>query len=244
MKTSILVPTRGRPRYVKQLLHTLQDTVSDLNSIELLVAYDRDDDITIRELSGIGTKDFPVKFFSRQRSEWLNKDYYNYLAGEASGDYFFGVGDDVRFLTKDWTALLENKIEAYLTDKEDRIAYISVNEQGSKATHPCFPLITKEAFKVLGEYHCSKLMSWGSDRILWEIYAHPTISRVLSVSEVSIQHLSYHDGTAPFDETARSMKERFFRDPNCHNSVSMYCVPQYRRIIENYIKEFNNARVG
>jgi hypothetical protein len=234
------VPTRNRPRNIKHLIVNIDETIRDLTNIELLVAFDTDDSMTLRELSGIPTKDRPYHFFPRERSEWLNKDYYNWLASKANGNYLWGIGDDVRFLTKDWDIILSDKIEKYLQSKSDRIAYISVNEQGSTAKHPCFPLITKEAFKVLGEYHSSRLMSWGSDRILYEIYSNPLVGRILHIPEISIQHLTYHDGTASYDETAKSMHERFFRDPNCHNYVSMYIVPQQIKILSSYIKEFHS----
>ncbi len=236
-KISILVPTRGRRGFLKSLIVSLENTIADLNSIELLIAYDKDDIMTIRDLNGIGVKNKPYSFYGRERSDYLNTHYYNWLAKEASGNYLFAVGDDIRFLTKNWNKLLEDKIEEYLKDKPDRIVYISVNEEGSKAKHPCFPLITKEAFQVLGEYHCSELLSWGSDRILWEIYSG--IGRTLHIPEISIKHLSYHDGSAPFDETAKSMKERFFRNPNAHNFVSENIVPKQIEKLKKYIEEFN-----
>lgn len=232
-KISVLVPSRNREQQFNKLIKNIYETVSDLNNIELLVKLDND------SLYTLNSKDVFLKSFVSERSESLNRDYYNFLAKEARGQFLFGIGDDVKFLTKNWDKVLIEKIEAFLINKSDRIAYVSVNEKGSKATHPCFPLITREAFELLGEYHCSKLLSWGSDRILWEIYSHPSINRTLHISDINIEHLSYHDGKAPYDETARSMKERFFRDPNCHNLISLYGVPQYRKRIENYIKEFN-----
>jgi hypothetical protein len=238
---SILIPSRNRIKSLIETLKNISNTIRDFNTVEILVAIDNDDlssqskkEYILNEFNNLN-----INIYDKKHSDYLNKDYYNFLAEKSKGDYLFGIGDDVRFLTKNFNEILANKIETFLNNKKDRIAYISVNEHKSTAKHPCFPLITKEAFRVVREYHCSQLLSWGSDRILWEIYSHPSINRVLNVPEVSITHLSYHDGSAPFDATARSMKERFFRDPNCHNQISMYRVPQQRKIIENYIKEFN-----
>ena len=64
-----------------------------------------------------------------------------------------------------------------------------------------------------------------------------TVRRTLFIPEVEIEHLSYHDGKAIFDETAKSVKERFFRDPNCHNKICNYVIPQQVRILEKYINE-------
>jgi hypothetical protein len=243
-KISLLCPTRGRPKHTKALITSIENTVSDINNIELLIAYDTDDETTKKELNSIPTLNKPYRFFSRERSEWLNKDYYNWLAEKACGDYLFVIGDDVRFLSKDWDKVLIDRVEVYLKTKQDRIAYITV-EDGTEASHCCFPIVTKEAFKVLKMVLHPQLMSWGADRTIHEIYGNRDIMRELNISEIKLDHLSYHDGKAPFDETARSVKERFFRDPECHNKVSIYIVPQQIKILEKYIKEFQpNGMVG
>lgn len=241
-KISLLCPTRGRPKHIKQLITSITSTVNDLDHIELLVAYDKDDEVTIRELNNISTLNKPYSFYGRERSDWLNKDYYNWLAEKAIGDYLFIIGDDVRFLSKDWDKLLIERTEIFLRDKLDRIAYITM-EDGTEASHCCFPVVTKEAFKVLKMVLHPQLMSWGADRTIHEIYGHPTIMREINIPEIRLEHLSYHDGKAPFDETAKSIKERFFRDPNCHNKVSNYIVPQQVKYLEKYIREFENARM-
>jgi hypothetical protein len=228
---SLLVPSRGRPKNIEQLRENILNTTSDIYDIELLLKLDSDN---LYELDS--RYDYFIKSHVDKRSSYLNRDYYNFLAKEGRGRYLWGLGDDCRIETKNWNILLYQKIEEYLKDKPDRIAYISVNEVDSQAKHPCFPLITKEAFQVLGEYHCSELLSWGSDRILWEIYSG--IGRTLHIPEISIKHLSYHDGSAPFDETARSMKERFFRNPNCHNQVLETKVPHQIEKLKKYIEEF------
>lgn len=245
MRISLLLPSRKRVKSLLKILENINNTVNNTNNIEILIAIDRDDESSMKNKESIidDFKNLNIKIYTREHSDYLNSHYYNWLAEKAIGNYLWGIADDTLFLTKDWDKKLIERIEAFLINKEDRIAYISINEKDSNAKHPCFPLITKEAFKIVGEYHISDLMSWGSDRILYEIYSHPNIMRILHISEVSIEHLSYHDGTAPFDETAKSMKERFFRDPDAHNRVSLYSVPQYRKKIENYIKEFNNGVV-
>lgn len=231
-KISLLVPSRGREKNITKLIDNVCGTVSNLDNIEILLKLDEDN------LYKLDSRyNWFVKSFISKQSPYLNRDYYNFLANEAKGDYLFSIGDDVKFLTKDWDLLLLEKIETYLFYLPDRIAYISVNEVDSQAKHPCFPLITKEAFQVLGEYHCPQLLSWGSDRILWEIYSG--VGRILHIPEISIKHLSYHDGSAPFDETAKSMKERFFRNPNCHNFVSENIVPKHIEKLKKYIEEFN-----
>lgn len=232
---SILVPSRERKYQLEKLIENIGTTVN-IEDIELLVKQDDDSKYT----TIVAPNKFMIasKVFVAPRSEYLNRDYYNYLAQVAKGDYLWAIGDDVRVLTRNWNIILKERIEEYLKDKPDRIAYISVNEVNSRAKHPCFPLITKEAFQALGMYFHPDLMSWGADRCLYELYSG--INRMLHIPEVEIQHLSYHDNSGVFDETAKSMKERFFRDPNCHNKVCSDIIPKQieklKQIINN-IKE-------
>jgi hypothetical protein len=235
---SILVPSRGRKKQLKNLVANIANTVSNVNNIELLVKQDEDDPYTTIVVPN--EFNIPSKVFLMSRSEYLNRDYYNFLASEASGKYFFAIGDDIRFNSKCWDLLLEEKIEEYLKDKPDRLAYIQVSEDGSEAKHPCFPLITRECFDLTHMYFHPQLLSWGADRCLYEIYSSNDIRRVLGVPEVHIEHLSYHDGTGQYDETAKSMRDRFFRDPQCHNKVSNYIVPQNIKFIKEYIEKVSN----
>ena len=229
MKFSLLCPSRKRPAQLQDLYNNIKDTVENPDEVELLVKFDLDD--TVPEWMKLNG----CKFFFGQRSEYLQRDYYNWLAEKATGQYLWAIGDDVRFKTKGWDRFVSRRIEDYLLNKPDRIAYIYVDEEGSTARHPCFPLITQEAYKTLGMYFHPELMSWGADRTLYEVYEG--IDRVFYIPNVEIKHLSYHDGAGIFDETARSMRERFFRDPDCHNKVSRDIVP--KQIIE--LKRVINA---
>jgi hypothetical protein len=237
-KVSLLCPTRGRANKLKKVIDSIFQTASNF---ELLITYDIDDKET--EEVSYKLKDDKIIWYSKPRSQYLNRDYYNFMAQRSTGDYFWAIGDDVIFKTKDWDIILNNKIEEFLINKPDRIAYIITSEDNSKAKHNCFPLITKEAFNVLNMFLHPQLLTWGADRTIYEIYSHPSINRVVNIPEIHIDHRSYHDGTGEFDLTAQNVKERFFRDPDCHNKVSLYVVPQNIRILKEYIEDYN-ARMG
>jgi glycosyltransferase involved in cell wall biosynthesis len=245
MKISLLVPSRNRVGSLKDMIRSVANTISNVNNVEILIAIDTDDKKSQENRESIEktVKDLNVKTWSRAHSDYLNGDYYNWLAEKATGDYLWAIGDDVRFLSKDWDKILNIKVEAFLSNKHDRIAYITM-EDGTEASHCCFPLITKEAFKVLHMFLHPQLMSWGADRTIHEIYGHPSIMREINIPDIKLNHLSYHDKKAPFDETAKSIKERFFRDPDCHNKVSLYVVPQQIKFLAKYIEEFDNGMVN
>ena len=231
MKFSLLCPSRQRPYHIGRLYKNLTETIGQVKEVELLLKVDDDDRFPHIEGSWI-------RVFRGARSEFLQRDYYNFLAEKAYGNYLWAIGDDIVFQTKNWDKHLEKKIEDLLKNIPDRIAYIYVDETDSQAKHPCFPLITKEAFKALGMYFHPELMSWGADRTLFEVYSG--INRVFHVPGVAIKHLSYHDGSGVYDDTAKNMKERFFRNPDCHNEVSRDVVPKQIDYLKKVINESTN----
>ena len=227
---SLICPTKNRPNNVLRLVENLYDTVTE--NMEIIFIYDKEEKSPLYTLTEIKNS-VSINILNREPSDFLNKDYYNYGVQHAKGDILWCIGDDIIFKTRNWSTILKERIEEYLKDKPDRIAYISVNEVNSRAKHPCFPLITKEAFQALGMYFHPDLMSWGADRCLYELYSG--INRMLHIPEVEIQHLSYHDNSGVFDETAKSMKERFFRDPNCHNKVCSEIIPKQIEMLKQII---------
>jgi hypothetical protein len=236
-KISLLCPTRKRLWGITQLVKSLSITSKNRDNYELLVACDTDDVESINTLDSL-IKEFPsinMRVFHREKSDFLNRDYYNFLAEKAEGDFLWVIADDIRFNTNNWDNKLYYHLESITYSLKDRIACFSVSEEGSQAKHPCFPIVTKEAFKVLGMILHPQLLSWGADRTIGEIYE--AINRKYTISDVSITHLSYHNKTADFDSTAASMKERFFRNPNCHNEVSEKIVPQQIELLRKYINE-------
>jgi len=236
MKISLLCPSRGRASNIIKLLDNIYNNTNNACLIETLLKIDNDDKISIETLESFKNI-FYIRKFIDEKTDKLNEDYYNYLASKAYGQYIWAIGDDVKIHTKNFDLILEEKIESYLKDKSDRIVYISVTEKGSKAKHPCFPIITKEAFNVLGMYFHPQLLSWGADRCIYELYSG--IDRILHIPEIEIEHISYHDNKAPYDKTAQSMKERFFRNKNCHNEVSSNIIPNQIKELQKYIKEYN-----
>jgi len=233
MKFSLLCPSRLRPKQLFELYNNIVDTVTEPTEVELLIKFDLDDIVPSWIINETVGK--LCKFYCGLRSEYLQRDYYNWLAEKATGDYLWAIGDDVRFKTKGWDRFIPIRIEDYLLNKPDRIAYIYVDEEGSTALHPCFPLITKEAYKATGMYFHPELLSWGADRTLYELYEG--IDRMYHIPNIEIKHLSYHDGKGIFDETAGSMKERFFRDPDCHNKVSRDIVPKQIEYLRGVIND-------
>jgi hypothetical protein len=100
MKTfSLLVPTRNRPDFLIAYLESIEKTVKNPNRITVLIAYDDDDIVTRDLIPTIKPYPFKVKWCKRGRTNFINQDYYNWLAKQSfseDSDYFFINADDIR----------------------------------------------------------------------------------------------------------------------------------------------------
>lgn len=240
MNFSLLVPTRKRQQSLLQMLDSVKATAAKPEKIEVLIAHDIDERFHQSTIKKIHSTDLNTQIFKRERSSFLNEDYYNWLAKKSTGKYLWPIGDDVRFLTPNWDTILSEEIEKELQNKPDRILYIET-EDGTEAKHCCFPLVTREVLNFFGQIFHPSILTWGADRTLYEVMGHPSIKRTLKVMRVSLDHISYHDGKAPMDETAKSVRNRFMSDPQQHNRVTAFIVPKQIELLAKYLTEKSNG---
>lgn len=107
-KISILLPTRKRTEAVVKSIGSLLASARNPGQIELLIAYDNDDEES-REF--FSTTWFPFieqagatsKVFETERFGYLRLyKYVNYLAEQATGDWIMFWNDDALMLTDNW----------------------------------------------------------------------------------------------------------------------------------------------
>jgi hypothetical protein len=107
-KISILLPTRKRTEAVIKSVGSLLSTAKDPSQIEILVAYDDDDDES-REFFSTTWHPFveqcgtTTKVFESERHGYLRLyKYVNMLGTQASGDWIMFWNDDALMLTDNW----------------------------------------------------------------------------------------------------------------------------------------------
>ena len=107
-KISILLPTRKRTQAVVKSIGSLLANAADTSRIEILVAYDNDDEES-REFFAetwfpyIGQCSATSKVFETERFGYLRLyKYVNFLAEQASGDWIMFWNDDALMLTENW----------------------------------------------------------------------------------------------------------------------------------------------
>jgi len=219
MKYSLLCPTRDRTKGVERFLKSIQETATDLTQIEILFAVDIDDTPTIQFFGVMNHQhlydNLNIQFFVRQRSQFTNRDYYNWLAEKATGKYLWAIADDLVFLIMGWDSILESKLEGYLCGKPDRIMCAGIRDntpkpKASLPNFPCFPLVTAEAFKFFGFLLHPQIPTWGADYLLYLLYTGA--KRYLEVQDfVYLNHISWHTKQTSEDATAKNIRDIFRR---------------------------------
>lgn len=205
MNFSICFASRGRVPLLRNLFDSIAGNSKFLDKVEVLVGIDNDDTATCNAVDQLTTR-FPfVQFFRRDRSHMLNRDYINWVydISGRKGDYVIACNDDAIFATKNWDEILLNKFNDFIKDKPDGVVYGYTTDtilNRFNMGYCCFPTLSKRGVEALGwimppEYH-----SWVADISCWRVYH--AVGRICDVSEVSIEHISYHSGKRGRDETS------------------------------------------
>ena len=217
MKTfSLLVPTRKREGYLREYFESIVQTAKYPQRLTVLVAYDDDDEITANLIPTIKKYSFKIRWCKRGRSNFINEDYYNWLARQSNSgdmDYVFANADDIRYIAVEWDAIIEHKIEAFCNNKSDRLVGIGIKDNTPKPKptlpqFPCFPLVTRESFNHFGFLLHPFIPTWGADYLFYLLYTGA--DRYLAIdNRVYMNHMGIHTKTGPKDETAAHVEKVF-----------------------------------
>ena len=246
IKFSLLIPSRERYSMVSNLLVSIDRTVYDPTSVEILFAVDNDDTKTVDFINGMKNQvpRLNITIHTRERTEFINKDYYNWLGGLAKGKYLWVLGNDLVFHTPNWDKIIEDKIETdIIYGHSDRVFCIGVNDGTPKPSKalpdfPCFPLISKEAFQALGFLLNPEIPTWGADYFCWCIYHG--VDRLYYMKNIVLEHISYHTRKVPVDDVNRRIGEIYAKNKPLHTHVLNNVTPQNIDTLKRYINERNH----
>ncbi len=209
MNFSICLASRERSTLLMNLLESIQQTTHDLSKVEVVVGIDDcDAESHDAKVHACNRYSF-IKFFSRPRSNMLNRDYINaaYDQHSQKGKYAIACNDDVVFKTQNWDKIADEKMEDYLKDKPDRIGYGFLSDSliTRHGFYSCFPMITREGIEALGWILSPLHGSWNADVTISRAYAG--VNRICDISEVHLDHISYHAGTRQRDHINRHVEQ-------------------------------------
>jgi glycosyltransferase involved in cell wall biosynthesis len=176
---SIIIPTRGRPKRLKETWDSIFNTVSDPSRVEIVIAADDDDPETVAEVPLLaGMKSVLIV---RPRMFAVPKWAEAYKS--ASGKICMLCGDDIIFRTPDW----DKKVEAAFDQWPDRIGLVCVAEgiwNGRLATNI---FLSREWINALGYFVADGLRHVFVDQWLDEIAQ--AVGRRVYLPDVMAEHL-------------------------------------------------------
>ena len=147
---SILIPSRGRPEYLKHAVASCFETVDDRKNVEVLIRCDEDDketiDVAIRLQQFFGLS----WYCGPRKLGYLSlPEYFNSLLPQAKGDWLILFNDDACFTQKGWdTALANATMATWHGCPEDIALFTGYDQNGS----PCnaFVFVRRKTAEILG----------------------------------------------------------------------------------------------
>lgn len=231
---SVLIPSKNRPKGLRNLCDSLFANAENPYRIEVLVYFDFDDQHLLENL----------EYFKELNSKYQNSskvivgpnlilsDYPNKLLKLASSDIFMNLGDDMICKAPNW----DTKIITAMDEYTDKITFIHFDDGywGSKlATHQ---VLHRNYVECLG-YFYPPIFNYGySDTWMHDVAKE--VGRTVYIPML-FEHLHYSFGKSELDQT---YKDKLDTNPN-EIYGDLYRATKYLRDIDiqklkSYIKSF------
>jgi glycosyltransferase involved in cell wall biosynthesis len=225
-KISILLPTRKRTEAVVKSIGSLLANAADTSRIEILIAYDNDDDESRKFFAEtwfpyIGQCSATSKVFETERFGYLRLyKYVNFLAEQATGDWIMFWNDDALMLTENWDEEIV---------KHDnwfgllRMPCVTMN-------HPfaLFPIIPRHWINVFGRVSPVNHSDW------WIYNVTAPVGRLMNIP-VQVYHDRADVTGNNNDETFR--EQSYAADGRDPTNPEDYVHPDRRAELEEWIKK-------
>jgi len=225
-KISILLPTRKRTEAVVKSIGSLLANAADTSRIEILIAYDNDDDESRKFFAEtwfpyIGQCSATSKVFETERFGYLRLyKYVNFLAEQATGDWIMFWNDDALMLTENWDEEIV---------KHDnwfgllRMPCVTMN-------HPfaLFPIIPRQWINVFGRVSPVNHSDW------WIYNVTAPVGRLMNIP-VQVYHDRADVTGNNNDETFR--EQSYAADGRDPTNPEDYVHPDRRAELEEWIKK-------
>lgn len=190
---SVLVPSWGRPHQVLSLLQSIEETVGEKESVELLVGVNEDDPKlrAYQAISGIRLFEYPKDMSICQ--------IWNELALEAKGRYLMMGNDDMRFRTDEWVEIFKEKIKRF--PDELFVAFFEDGRQEGRTRKdpPNFPIVSRSWINLVEAFAEERFMYSYPDTWVYDLGKRA--KRLLPIPEVYCEHLHFTEGKSEKDET-------------------------------------------
>ncbi|GHE27201.1 hypothetical protein GCM10017673_31620 [Streptosporangium violaceochromogenes] len=200
---SLLCPTRGRVRNVRDFLTSVRRTAVAPGRIEALFYVDDDDpDLAgYRDLFGrarrlfgeIGRCELRVGEPVGVPAAW------NRLAEAATGDLLLMANDDQLYVDRGWDVAVDSRVGELTRLCPDGVLCLYF-DAGQYPEGGCdFPILSRTWYETVGYFTPTIFQQWEVERWLFDIAER--LGRLYPVPGVLVEHRHYQDYKAPFDAT-------------------------------------------
>ena len=247
LKFSILIPTRGRPILFHRCIESIYTHTTHKNEIEILVLCDNDD-IEAQKYTADALRKWPqlnMKILLRERSEFSNRDYYNYLGAQAQGELVWIFADDLELTKFNWDKIIWSGYQGFKVGRPDNCFCFSIKDNTPPPSHtlpkfPCFPMFTRECLSLFGWYLHPSPPNWGVDYIAYKIFQ--PLDRISQFHEDNyINHISHHNHQVKEDETSLRIGRIFnrlkMRPEHSTDRILGEEVPKLRAVLAKQIED-------
>lgn len=195
-KISLLLPTRGRPQWVRRVFESLAAHTSRLEDLEVVLYVDEDDEAG-RDFSDDGFR--VVKIVGPRASMGT---YNTACLKRASGDVVMLMNDDVIVRTPAW-----DRVVLDLAGKvPDGIFLAYANDLHMGKRMCTFPICTKKACEIMIKPYPEEYRTGFIDWHLFDIFKRLRSrghDRIFYLEQVIFEHRHYMAGKAEIDATYR-----------------------------------------
>ena len=169
---SVLLPVRARPIPMEQCLHTLIDTATKPERIEVLIAFDDDDTDTIDYFVDViapylDAKGVTYSAMQFKRLGYLRlNEYLNELANHSTGKWIFFWNDDAVMTTTAWDDVIR--------EHNDRFALLRA-ETNHEHPYAIFPILPRKWVEITGNISPHQINDAWTSQIGWMLDIVTTI---------------------------------------------------------------------
>ena len=234
MLFSLVLPTRKRPKDLKRLISSINETADNKYNIEVCIYYDSDDNETILCIDEL-RKEYPIiiKSITQNEKKMNICEMWNFAYGSlSSGEIIMLCADDVEFTSKSWdTAIMSEFMKV-----EDRILLVYGDDNIQSGKLATLPFLHRNWIECVGYWLPPYFAADWCDTWLFEIATK--INRYKYLPDVKTTHHHYSI-TSVIDETTRNKLDK----ANVEKPQEIYASKQHERdegvakllnCIENY----------
>jgi hypothetical protein len=204
MKIALLVPSRERIGFKRDLARSVLDTVDNINNVNLYFGID-DDDPTKKHAEEIA-RQYPfvkiIPIHNNGKFDGLGK-LWNICARATTEEIMAMIGDDMVFITKGWdTKILDEFSDKKCPRDNIKMVFCYDGRHGERMAVNAF--VHRAYMNLTGYFMREEFRVDFIDLWLHQIFA--SIGRLKYRGDIHIEHRHWSFGKSPVDNVSRNLR--------------------------------------